>query len=171
MAKQKVSLDTLDEEISRLRQQLEERESIKQQYGELNRQRQIVTQLRDRLASLALPDSIDERGTLQDSVDIAKDAIAAAQRAIFPATGRRGQSSVPRQRRASTDPEVLRQKEDFYFRRQAKAMAGLVDAQGRPKKRLNEDEQKKFEGAMKELKRAQWYPPELIKLRQKGGRR
>ncbi len=45
--------------------------------------------------------------------------------------------------------------------------ADLIDSNGKPKKRLTRDEEKKFLHAMKELKTKGWYPPELVKARQR----
>lgn len=167
MAKQKINFETLDDEIDKLRRQLEEREAIKAEFSELYRQRQIVLELREKLAGLKLPDSIDERDEMERGVDDGVEAIATAHHKLFPPEHRRIVDN--RSRRASGDPDVMKQKEEFYFRRQAKLNANLTDSNGRPKKRLNSDEEKKYEHALKELKRVGWYPPELVKARQRAG--
>lgn len=166
MVKQKLNLETLEDEIDRLRRQLEEREAIKAEFSELYRQKQIVLDLREKLAALKIPDSIDEREEMERGVDDGVEAIATAHHKLFPPEPQH-RTAMARVRRSSVDPEVLKQKEDFYFRRQAKLNAGLIDSNGKPKKRLTGDEEKKFLHAMKELKTKGWYPPELVKARQR----
>lgn len=166
MAKQKLNLDMLEDEIDRLRRQLEEREAIKAEFSELYRQRQIVLDLREKLSALKVPDSIEEREEMERAVDDGVEAIATAHHKLFPPEQHRRVVDT-RARRSSVDPAVMKQKEEFYFRRQAKLNAGLVDSGGRPKKRLTSDEEKKFQHAMKELKNKGWYPPELVKARQR----
>jgi chromosome segregation ATPase len=136
MAKQKLNLEMLEDEIDRLRRQLEEREAIKAEFSELYRQRQIVTELREKLIALRVPDSIDEREEMERAVDDGVEAIATAHHKLFPPEHR--QPAESRSRRSSVDPEVMKQKEEFYFRRQAKINAGLTDSNGRPKKRLRQ---------------------------------
>ncbi|MCE5231419.1 hypothetical protein LLG95_17725 [bacterium] len=166
MVKQKLNLESLEDEIDRLRRQLEEREAIKAEFSELYRQRQIVVELREKLMNLKVPDSIDEREDMERAVDDGVEAIATAHHKLFPPEHRKPVDS--RSRRSSVDPEVMKQKEEFYFRRQAKINAGLIDSNGRPKKRLTSDEHKKYEHALKKLKDSGWTPPELIKARQRG---
>jgi hypothetical protein len=165
MAKQKINLETLEDEIDKLRHQLEEREAIKAEFAELYRQRQIVVELREKLSALKLPDSIDEREEMERGVDDGVEAIATAHHKLFPPEHRR--VVVERARRASADPDVLKQKEEFYFRRQAKLNAGLTDGMGRPKKRLSSDEEKRYDHALRDLKKSGWYPPDLVKARQR----
>ncbi|MEN6625461.1 MAG: hypothetical protein ABFD69_04440 [Candidatus Sumerlaeia bacterium] len=165
MVKQKLNLETLDDEIDRLRRQLEEREAIKAEFSELFRQRQIIMELREKLAGLKMPDAVEERDAMERAVDDGVEAIATAHHKLFPPEQHRTADS--RSRRASGDPDVMKQKEEFYFRRQAKLNANLIDSNGRPKKRLNSDEEKKYQHALKELKRVGWYPPELVKVRQR----
>lgn len=167
MVKQKLNLDMLDDEIDRLRRELEQREAIKAEFSELYRQRQIVVELREKLAALKIPDSIDDREQMERAVDDGVEAIATAHHKLFPPEQHRRAPADTRMRRSSIDPEVLKQKESFYFRRQAKLNAGLVDSSGRPKKRLTSDEEKKFQHAMKELKTKGWYPAELVKAKQR----
>ena len=163
MAKHKLSLDALEEEINRLRQQLEEHEAVKNKFADLFHQRGRVIALRDRLAKLELPDTIEDHDTLRDSIGEAREAIGAAWRAMSPGNNNNHHAAATRQRRASSDPSVLRSKLDFHFRRQAKLNAGLVDAEGRPKKRLSGEEQVLFDKALKKLKQSGWYPPELVR--------
>ena len=117
---------------------------------------------------LALSDSIGQTEKLKSEIAQGKEMIAIAQRALgIKAKGKTKAGDGERQRRSSSAPEVIKEKEENLLRVAAKKHAGLVDSNDKIKKRLKPEEQKQYEDALAYLRKQGWTSAALIRAEEK----
>ena len=161
------SFTEIESELQQLEAQIAEKKALLNEFESIKHQRQALKDLCAGLKTLALSDSIDQTETLKEEIQQGKLMIAAATKALGVKPRQAGAEGKTGTRRSSSDPSLLADKEKDLMQRQAKKHAGLIDSKGNLKRRLNPEDQIKYEEALAYLKKTGWTPAALIRAEEK----